>query len=401
LNQIQILENSILNYSWGSKRFISGLFGNTGSSDEPEAELWMGAHPKAPSYAVVKGSRLSLADLIERNPKAVLGATVAERFSGKLPFLFKVLAAARPLSIQAHPSMKQAGEGFAMEQAGKIPLDALNRNYRDDNHKPELLCALTEMWALTGFRRVEEIIDLMGQINTACHGLGVDILRQNPGNAGLKMFFNYIMSMGKGEQARLVGDVMAVIEGLNNSDNTFDWMKKLNQEYPGDIGVISPLFLNVVLLKPGEALYIPAGELHAYLDGAGIEIMANSDNVLRGGLTPKHVDPTELLKILSFVPDCPEILTPVDQDSMESVYLSEAKEFILSVIYLNKGKIYKSPAARNVEIIICTKGKADIRDLENGEPLEMTGGGSVLVPASVREYQLEGEATLYKAGVPF
>ncbi|MBW1764003.1 MAG: mannose-6-phosphate isomerase, class I, partial [Deltaproteobacteria bacterium] len=358
MNQIQILENSILNYSWGSKRFISGLFGNTGSSDEPEAELWMGAHPKAPSYAVVKGSRLSLADLIERDPKAVLGATVAERFSGKLPFLFKVLAAARPLSIQTHPSMKQAGEGFAMEQAGKIPLDALNRNYRDDNHKPELLCALTEMWALKGFRRVEEIIDLMGQINTACHGLGVDILRQNPGNAGLKMFFNYIMSMGKGEQARLVGDVMAVIEGLNNSDNTFDWMKKLNQEYPGDIGVISPLFLNVVLLKPGEALYIPAGELHAYLDGAGIEIMANSDNVLRGGLTPKHVDPTELLKILSFVPDCPEILTPVDQDSMESVYLSEAKEFILSVIYLNKGKIYKSPAARNVEIIICTKGKA-------------------------------------------
>jgi len=395
------LENSVLHYSWGSKNFISELFGNMGSSEEPEAELWMGAHPKAPSYTVVEGRRVSLEALIKKDPGGILGAGIAEKFFGKLPFLLKVLAAAKPLSIQAHPGIRQARQGFALEQASGISPAATNRNYRDENHKPELLCALTDMWALKGFRRIDEILHFMGQINSSFYEPCVDILRGNPGDSGLKIFFNYIMSMGKGEQERLVGDVMSDIEKIKNPGNVFEWIKRLNLEYPGDIGVISPLFLNVVLLRPGEALYIPAGELHAYLEGAGIEIMANSDNVLRGGLTSKHVDPAELLKVLSFASARPDILRPLAQGGMESFYLTEAEEFFLTVISLNRGEIYKSPVKRNVEIMICSSGKADIRNLENGIALELKGGSSVLVPACVRGYQLEGEAILYKAGVPF
>ena len=218
-----------------------------------------------------------------------------------LPFLFKVLAAAKPLSIQAHPNRDQAREGFARENRQKISLNAFNRNYKDENHKPEIICALEPFWALKGFRRVEEIILLMDKIGIrASLEEDLNALRRRPNQEGLKTFFRALINDGEGTADRVLREAVEQCEKLADDDPAFEWVIKLSEAYPDDIGILSPILLNLVHLQPGEAMNIPAGELHAYLEGAGIELMANSDNVLRGGLTPKYVDVSELLNILTF-----------------------------------------------------------------------------------------------------
>ena len=177
-------------------------------------------------------------------------------------------------------------------------------------------------------------------------------------------------------------------------------MLKLNQEYPGDIGVLSPILLNLVQLCPGEAMYLPAGELHAYLEGAGVELMANSDNVLRGGLTPKHIDVQELLTILSFTGGEVQILSPKRLAFGEAVYPTETAEFVLSVITVNEKAPFESARNRSVEIMICTEGEGAIKDLSDGGMIRLTRGISFIVPAALEQYRLGGTATLFKATVP-
>jgi len=218
----------------------------------------------------------------------------------RLPFLFKVLASAKPLSIQAHPNRAQARQGFARENELGIPLDAPNRNYKDDNHKPEIICALTPFWALIGFRKIEEMIDLLERLQIHSLEKEIDILRAQPNSAGLKDFFRAVMTLDKQSKEEAVGEALVSAEARADEDPVSSWMIKLHQEYPGDIGVLSTVLLNLIRLEPGDALYQSAGELHAYLEGVGMELMANSDNVLRGGLTPKHVDVPELLNTLNF-----------------------------------------------------------------------------------------------------
>ncbi len=398
--KISKLDNPVQEYAWGSETAIQDLLGEPAAKGKPMAELWMGAHVKAPSRVMIDGEWKTLNKVINTSPEAVLGERVAEKFSGRLPFLFKILAIARPLSIQVHPDFGQAREGFARENMRGIPLDAPNRNYRDENHKPEILCALTPFQGLIGFRSTEEILDLMNEISSPGLSEMLGHLKKCPDSNGLKRFFTSLMTINKTRRRLIVSKAADIAEKRSGKEPVFHWIAELNRAYSGDMGIFSPAILNLVELEPGEALYIPAGELHAYLDGVGIELMANSDNVLRGGLTPKHMDIPELLRIVNFKSMAVSKIKPQEQGDLEEIYPAPSKEFVLSVISLKKGTPFTSTRNRSVEILICMEGKADIRDLESGDILPLNRGESVIVPAVVSRYRIEGKARLYKASVP-
>lgn len=400
MRKIGLLKNSIQEYAWGSRTAIPELLGQSVPADKPQAELWMGAHPKAPSQVLADGLWRSLPEVIQESPVETLGQEVAARFSNKLPFLFKVLAAAKPLSIQAHPSKEQAGQGFARENELGIPLDAPHRNYRDDNHKPEIICALTPFWALNGFRKIEETLSLLEEARIPGLAEIVSFLRSHPNRDGLKKFFNHLMTMDSGKQGKIVEQAVNSAEKRTHEEPVWTWMIKLNEEYPGDMGVLSPIFLNLVRLEPQQAMYLPAGELHGYLEGVGIELMANSDNVLRGGLTPKHIDVQELLAVLNFTDGEVNILNPENLTSGEAIYSTEAEEFVLSVIRINNAAPFSSPRDRSVEMMMCTEGEVSVTDLSAGDITRLTRGISIIVPAAVEQYSIEGDGILYKAAVP-
>jgi mannose-6-phosphate isomerase len=401
MKTISILKNTVQEYAWGSYTAIAELSGKNTPSDRPQAELWMGAHPKAPSMVKYGGKWVSLLELIKNNPEDILGKETAQKFNNTLPYLFKVLAAAKPLSIQAHPGKTQAISGFEKENRLGIPIDAYNRNYKDDNHKPECICALTPFWALNGFRRVSEILLLMEKICPQGLAGELDDFRNQPDKQGLKNFFTVLLTMEPERKKQVIDNALKNAHRFSEDDNLFKWTIKLYNEYKADIGIFSPILLNLICLKPGQAMFIPSGTLHAYLDGVGIELMANSDNVLRGGLTSKHVDVRELLSILDFEERGVNIIASKKSKDFEMIYLSPAEEFVLSVISDNKEIAYKSPVKRSIEIILCTNGKALIRDIDNNIAIDLDRGVSVVIPASVQNYTINGKATLYKASVPF
>lgn len=400
MDRIAVLKNPIQEYDWGSKTAIQTLLGLPVPSEKPAAELWLGAHPKAPSQVMVDGEWQSLEKVIERNPVSVLGKRVAERFSNKLPFLFKVLAADRPLSIQVHPNLEEAREGFERENRLGISLDASGRNYKDANHKPEILCAITPFEGLKGFRAPETILSLMDRVSVSTLFDELSRLKKETDGSGLKRFFTSLVSMDQARRERVIDEAIRGAERCVNEDRSFYWMVELNREYPGDIGVLSPIIFNLVELGPGEAIYIPANELHVYLKGVGMELMANSDNVLRGGLTPKHVDVPELLKIVNFSPEPVRKIKPHPGGLPgERIYATPAEEFQLSEISVANGDPFNSERDRGVEIMICMEGEARIKERGDSEPLLFTTGNSVIIPSSVGWYQIEGEAKLYKATV--
>jgi mannose-6-phosphate isomerase len=400
MRTIKLLKNTVQNYAWGSPTAISELLGEQNPSHEPRAELWMGAHSKAPSFVNYDGQWLSLTELIAKYPQEILGKDVALAFDNKLPYLFKVLAAAKPLSIQAHPSLNQAKEGFERETDQGIAIDAPNRNYKDDNHKPECICALSPFWAMYGFRNIPDILALMGQICPVGLAGELGLLKKQPDSQGLKRFFTDLMTMESQRQKRVVDEAVQNAHQYSDENFAFHWMTRLSNEYPTDIGIFAPLLLNLIELKPGEALFLPAGELHAYLEGVGMELMANSDNVLRGGLTPKHIDVPELLKVLNFRPRPVNILKTVKKNKNERVYAGEADEFVLSVVSVSAGSPYHSSESRSVEIMLCTEGAAYLKDEGTQEIINIKKGDSALIPAAVISYSITGDALIYKAAVP-
>lgn len=400
MKNIAILKNNIQEYAWGSKTFIPELMGETSPANKPQAELWMGAHPKAPSLITYPDRDVSLLELIQHDPNGILGP-LAKKFSNRLPFLFKILAASKPLSIQAHPNKIQAERGFTKENNMNIPMGAPHRNYRDNNHKPELICALESFIALKGFRKIPEIIELIGRIGSQIPELKFDILYDLPTPEGLKNFFYHLLTIPKELQQDIIYQILKNIEQQSlDSEQSFKWVVRLNREYPDDIGILSPLLLNLVHLEPKEAMYIASGELHAYLQGAGLELMANSDNVLRGGLTFKHIDTDELCNILTFNESPVNLLKPKIHDKGEGFYETPTPEFILSTITIQKGQLYQSAVNRGVEVLICIEGDSQIKNLDKDDVLTLSKGVSMIIPAAVRQYQIEGTATIYKAGVP-
>ncbi|MBW2570140.1 MAG: mannose-6-phosphate isomerase, class I [Deltaproteobacteria bacterium] len=400
MKTICLLKNTVQEYAWGSYTAIPELLGKDSPSNRPQAELWMGAHPKAPSKVNCEGKWISLIELIKNNPIDILGKEVANKYDNRLPYLLKVLAAAKPLSIQAHPSLKQASAGFERENSLGIPLNAFNRNYKDNNHKPECICALTPFWALNGFRKISGILSLMEKICPQNFNKELADLRNQPDHVGLKRFFNDLMTMDSDRQKLLINDAVRNAQKLSEYNKVFEWMVNLHNEYQEDIGIFSPVILNLICLEPGQAMFLPAGEFHAYLDGVGIELMANSDNVLRGGLTPKHVDVPELLKVLNFEEREINILSAQKRSNYEYVYLTPADEFELSVITDDKSIDYTSSEKRGVEIILCIDGEAIINDIVKNVSVVLVKGASAVIPASVKKYGIKGEGTLYKASVP-
>jgi len=400
MNKITILENKILEYAWGSRTFISSLIGKDAPSSHPQAEMWMGAHMKAPSTVNIERKKIPLNELIKEYPVEILGKMTAEKFSNELPFLFKVLAASKPLSIQTHPDKKQAVEGFNREETSKIPVDSPERNYRDKNHKPELICAITNMCLLKGFRHPIQIKEYFSPFEKILDKEGIDIIKELAAGGNLENFYKKFISLNQVTSNGLLEEILNISEENAGSDPAYKWVGRLGQEYPHDMSVLAPLILNLINLKPGESLFLPARELHSYLDGAGLEIMANSDNVLRGGLTKKHIDNGELLRVLDFTPSDVNKIKQKKLNDFEYAYDSPAEEFLLSVIKLTDNKkIYKSPESRSVEIMICMNGRAELSEPPDNK-LIINKGMCALIPASASEYTIKGKSTLYKAAVP-
>ncbi len=327
------LDNPVRAYAWGSRNVIAELLGDPVPSPHPQAEMWLGAHPADPSQLVhADGTRGSLLDAVAAAPEELLGSVRSRRWDATLPFLLKVLAADEPLSLQAHPSLEQAREGFRREDAAGIARDASERNYRDANHKPELICALTEFHALVGFRDPARTVVLLRALAVPELAAHTELLAAEPGPDGLRALFTTWITLPQSVLDTLVPALQDGCVRLAGNDGEFRaearTVLELSERYPGDAGVLAALLLNRVTLQPGEAAYLPAGNLHAYLSGAGVELMANSDNVLRGGLTPKHVDVPELLRVLDFGAAPPPVYAG-RPDGEWIRYDTPAEEFLL------------------------------------------------------------------------
>jgi mannose-6-phosphate isomerase len=394
------MDNPIQTYAWGSRTAIADLMGQKSPSAQPQAEIWMGAHPKAPSKVWCEERWQPLDQLISQYPVEMLGAKVAHRFDSTLPYLFKVLAIGQPLSIQAHPDKKQAIEGFRRENLENIDLDAPNRNYKDQHHKPECICALTPFWGACGFRTLPEMIALLGPVWPLPYNHVLTTLSRSFNPKGLRLLFQQLMHMKDKERKEMVALLVENALKLKENNIAYDWIVRLNDRYPGDVGVLSPLLLNLIQLDPGEAIFLPSKQLHAYLDGLGIELMANSDNVLRGGLTPKYVDVDELMAILDFNPQRPDKLAYRVEKGAEKSFHSPAEEFALCELSTTDSAPCQSGNRRKgAEIVLCVEGSAVIKKLTSKDEIIIEQGRSVFVPACVTGYSIQGNARLFKASV--
>ncbi|AXG78168.1 mannose-6-phosphate isomerase, class I [Streptomyces paludis] len=384
------LSNTVRPYAWGSTTAIPELLGET-PTGEPQAEMWLGAHPGAPSR-LDRGAgagEQTLSGLIDADPAAELGAAAVEKFGPRLPFLLKILAAGSPLSLQVHPDLAQAKAGYADEESRGVPIDAPHRNYKDANHKPELICALTPFDGLCGFRAPAEAADLLAGLDVDALKPYVDLLRAHPEEAALREVLTAVLAADPDEMTATVTETAAAAERLGGDYAPY---ASIARHYPGDPGVIAAMLLNYVRLQPGEALFLGAGVPHAYLNGLGVEIMANSDNVLRCGLTPKHVDVPELLRIVRFEATDPGVLRPEVSASGEEVYDTPIDEFRLSRYALAPGGAPRDLTAATPQILLCTAGEPRA----NG--LALTPGGSVFVPAGEKA-ELSGTGTVFRATV--
>ncbi|BBZ34845.1 mannose-6-phosphate isomerase, class I [Mycolicibacterium confluentis] len=406
---MDLLRGAIRTYAWGSRTAIADFTGRPVPAPHPEAELWLGAHPADPAWVQTPDGEHSLLDALRADPEGQLGSAVRSRFGDVLPFLVKVLAADEPLSLQAHPSTEQAVEGFAREDRLGVPVNSPVRNYRDRSHKPEILIALEPFDAMAGFRPAAQTIELLRALAVSELDPYVALLSGGAESDGLRALFTTWITLPQPELDVLVP---AVLEGAINyvQSGATEFVAEaraileLGERYPGDAGVLAALLLNCVHLEAGEAIYLPAGNLHSYLRGVGVEVMANSDNVLRGGLTPKHVDVPELLRVLNFTPATADDLHPgIERDGIECSYLTPADEFAVSVLHLDGADLGHEVDApcphEGPQILICSQGEVDVV-AKSGE-LTLERGSAAWVSADEGPIRLVAAraATLFRATV--
>lgn len=376
------LSNTVMPYPWGSREDLARLQGRPHPTPTPEAELWVGTHPRAPSLS----EGVPLGDIIADDPVGVLGAATAGRFHGELPFLLKLLAAADPLSIQAHPDKARAESGFARENAAGIPLDAPHRNYRDDNHKAEIVVALSPFWALNGFRPRAEMVELLDSAGLEEIAAERSCLNGGECRDALKDFLRRILSLDRDRLARLDLELRAAAAGPLAARPEGAWLRRVLDRYPADPGSLCVLLLNLVRLEPGQAMACAAGCLHAYLEGFCVELMANSDNVLRGGLTSKHVDRDELVGILDFVGGPPSII-----EAEAGRYPMPVEDFGLTRVAVAAGERKTIPADHGFEILLATGGRGGV------DGIALAPGEAVAVTADHGPFDLAGELDVFRA----
>lgn len=406
------LSCQVQHYAWGGYGFIPHLLGIDNSERKPFAELWMGAHPTAPSLLQGTNPATDLRQWIAVNAAAVLGPQVTAKFGPRLPYLFKVLDARDMLSIQVHPSKAQAEAGFAAEERAGIPRQDPKRNYKDDNHKPEIHVALTEFWMLHGFRPLEEIADTLAAIpefdNLAPQWpLYLQDVGDDPDGrrALLRSLYEQIMMMPQAEVNGLLDGLLARIEplydhGLLKKISPHYWAVKAARTYQlpngdRDRGLFSIYLMNLLRLHPGQATFQAAGVPHAYLEGTNIELMANSDNVLRGGLTPKHIDAVELLKTLDFSSGPAAILVGAPVSSTEIRYPAPAADFALSCIRLDRGGSHTQLKGHGPDCLLVLEGAVRLagESLRRGDVIFVPAGSGYVLAA-------EKKSVIYRATVP-
>lgn len=386
------MDNIIQDYIWGSRTAISELMDVQNPENKHQAEIWMGAHPNGCSKISFNGEIKRLSDFIDENRSAILTDTTESKF-GELPYLFKVLAAGEALSVQVHPSKEQAEVGFAKEEAAGIPRNAGNRNYKDPNHKPELVYALTPYQAMNGFREFKETIALFQKVNVAVIEDLVAAFSASPTSKGLEVFFSAILSLQGDVKEKAVNALLEYAKS-HREDELFATILELADQHPGDIGLFTPLMLNVITLQPGEAMFLYACTPHAYLKGTGLEVMANSDNVLRAGLTPKYIDVEELVlcTIFDAIPFDTLQFTP-EQKEGGDYYDIPVEDFKFSIFKSVKGLNLKTQSA---EILLALDSEVTVVH-QSGETINIAKGKSLFIPAYAKQYQLTSEGRVARA----
>lgn len=395
---IALLENQVKQYAWGDTRGVLPFIeAEATTPGYPIAEVWMGSHRLAPSKLQLREGLSPLDELIRQSPEHWLGTKVARQYHG-LPFLFKVLAAGSPLSLQLHPTQAQAREGFVNEERAGIPLSAPERTFKDANHKPELAVALTPFCAMAGFREASEIAALLGP--ELCSALNFERRTKQE----FRGFIRHLFSIKKDAYYNLESKLKTRAEVLRRSSSEFAreagaMVLELLALYPHDPGQFSPLILNILNLEPGEGLFVPAGVIHAYVRGTILEIMACSDNVIRAGLTLKHIDVNLLCDILN--PEVQPTLVRPDRERLSwgsrSVYVTPAAEFRLEHLEVEPGGQAVQYAPTGPEILLCTLGSFRIRAGADGEELVLTARTSCFVGGSCSVVKIEGAGSLWRA----
>lgn len=398
-------------YSWGSPTAIPELIG-VEPDGRPFAELWFGAHPSLPSPVVPPPPPLDddgaprpedLQSAIERDPEGMLGRDVLARFGPRLPFLLKLIAPARPLSLQVHPSTDRAQAGFALENAAGIPLEHRTRNYRDPSHKPELIYAVTTFEALSGFRAPRRAAELLEGLDAPATQRVLAILRRDPTPTGVRTAFALLLDPrtkpAPEEVARVVHACKVRAAAGSPSPRADAIVALLAQYFPGDPGVVVSLLLNPVTLRPGQAMFIPAGGVHAYLSGIGVELMANSDNVLRAGLTTKHADVPELLDIVQYVAAPPIRIAPETFHDATRVYYAPVDDFELSVTDVDDEVPHPLPG-RGPRVLLALAGEVRITAGDDGGAAVLRPGEGLFVAASEGRLCASGHGTVVLADVP-
>ena len=401
MSSIARLTGAVKHYDWGGSKVIPSLLQLDNTADRPFAEYWLGVHPLGECLVEIDGRQQILADLIKKQPEKTLGKKVFSRF-GNLPYLLKLLDVKDMLSIQVHPSKLQAERGFQRENAAGIPLDSFKRNYKDDNHKPELLASLGDFWLLHGFKNPKQLIE---DLDNTPELKNLAAIFENESYRGL--YFE-LMKMPQGEVNRILAPmldrIIPLYHGNNiNRESPDFWAARAALSYSRDHnidrGIFSIYLFNILKLKEGEALYQREGVPHAYLEGQNVEIMANSDNVLRAGLTSKHIDVDELLSCVKYEPAVFNILDGMPGENMSGKYVTAAPDFELSRFLLTPGA-KTSFTSSTAEILLLTKGSVILKS--GNTELELKQGYPSAFVFPMQEVSIEAKeaSVLFRASVP-
>ena len=399
------LKGKVQHYAWGGFNFIPELLHYPNPDNKPCAEYWMGAHPSASSVLLTENGEVNLNQLIKESPAETITTAVNDKF-GELPYLFKLLDVHEMLSIQVHPTKAEAVKGFEAEEAAGVPINAPNRNYKDKNHKPEVMVALSEeFWLLHGFKPEQELADTLSLLHE------FNVLLPLFKRDGYKGLYQYVMEMPQEDADSILAPLVKkeVRRKLNNElskDMPGWWVAKLYEHTDNytnlDRGIFSIYFFNIVRIGKGEAIFQGAGIPHAYLEGQNAELMANSDNVLRGGLTPKHVDVPELMKHTLFQGIHPNVMKGKHLgafDSMERNYPCPVPDFGINKIELNADNKY-SEISTSFEIIIATEGGVVVNGSNNQNIVIKAGEAFAVLPGESYSITSSGHSVLFKAFVP-